>query len=315
MEKINESFIEQIIQKSGKSPFQTLTGILNLNKEAIYRRLRGQVPFMYSEAALIARKLNISLDHLNNISSDSYIFYPTNDNTQENKSEGYIDFFFVPDRYISDVYEGSFSFVFPSLPLPLITQFKYLSKLRYYRWIHENRGLQIIKESFSEIDFDSMYDKIPDNYLHFKHNTKSSYIVTSGMFELYINYIKYFQAIGSVNEDDIVLLKKDMMGLIDEFELIASSGEFRNGSKVDFYLTDFIFESAPYGYYENEVTKISFVRVFGMNFIFSTNEEMFTLIKKSILDMKGYTTLISITGSSVRRSFFQSQRELVDKKL
>lgn len=39
-----------------------LMDTLYIGKEAVYRRLRGEVPFTLQEAALVSRKLGISLD-------------------------------------------------------------------------------------------------------------------------------------------------------------------------------------------------------------------------------------------------------------
>ena len=41
----------------------TLADLLNLEKEAVYRRLRGEVAFSFSEIAVIASTLGISLDN------------------------------------------------------------------------------------------------------------------------------------------------------------------------------------------------------------------------------------------------------------
>lgn len=41
-----------------------LTEILYIGKEAVYRRLRGEVPFTFSEVSIIAKSMGISLDQL-----------------------------------------------------------------------------------------------------------------------------------------------------------------------------------------------------------------------------------------------------------
>lgn len=42
----------------------TLIDMLYLGKEAVYRRLRGEVPFTLAEAATISQKMGVSLDKL-----------------------------------------------------------------------------------------------------------------------------------------------------------------------------------------------------------------------------------------------------------
>lgn len=45
-----------------------LMDTLYIGREAIYRRLRGEVPFTLEEAALISRKLGVSLDKIVGVS-------------------------------------------------------------------------------------------------------------------------------------------------------------------------------------------------------------------------------------------------------
>ncbi len=45
-----------------------LMDTLYIGKEAIYRRLRGEVPFTFQEAAIISKELGISLDRIAGVS-------------------------------------------------------------------------------------------------------------------------------------------------------------------------------------------------------------------------------------------------------
>ena len=47
----------------GNNLASALTEILCIGKEAVYRRLRGEVAFTFNEAAVISRELGISLDN------------------------------------------------------------------------------------------------------------------------------------------------------------------------------------------------------------------------------------------------------------
>lgn len=66
IDKLNIGLIEAIKKKipSKGSIANLLMDILYIGKEAIYRRLRGEVPFTFAEAAIISRKLEISLDDI-----------------------------------------------------------------------------------------------------------------------------------------------------------------------------------------------------------------------------------------------------------
>ena len=75
--ELNIGLIEAAKEKmpTGTNLANTLMDILYIGKEAIYRRLRGEVPFTLAEAAVISRKLGISLDKMIGVSfSNNAVF-------------------------------------------------------------------------------------------------------------------------------------------------------------------------------------------------------------------------------------------------
>ena len=64
-DKLNSGLIESMKEKipEGANLANLLMDILYIGKEAVYRRLRGEVPFTFTEAAVISQKLGVSLDH------------------------------------------------------------------------------------------------------------------------------------------------------------------------------------------------------------------------------------------------------------
>ena len=61
-EKLHEE-ISKVLHPDQKVPV-FLSELLNIGKEATYRRLRGEVPFSLYEAIIISKRLGISLDSL-----------------------------------------------------------------------------------------------------------------------------------------------------------------------------------------------------------------------------------------------------------
>ena len=56
----------------------TLMDILYIGKEAVYRRLRGEVPFTLNEASIISKKLGVSLDQIVGISYTNNAMFDLN---------------------------------------------------------------------------------------------------------------------------------------------------------------------------------------------------------------------------------------------
>ena len=63
---LNAALIGAVLENTPKNsnPAATVAEILNIGREAAYRRMRGEVPFTFGEAALVAARLSFSLDRI-----------------------------------------------------------------------------------------------------------------------------------------------------------------------------------------------------------------------------------------------------------
>ena len=77
---LNTNLIEVMKEKipDGGNLANTLMDILYIGKEAVYRRLRGEVPFTLNEASIISKKLGVSLDQIVGISYTNNAMFDLN---------------------------------------------------------------------------------------------------------------------------------------------------------------------------------------------------------------------------------------------
>ena len=75
-----------------------LMDTLYIGKEAVYRRLRGEVPFTLQESALISRKLGISLDKIIGLSFKSNAMFNINIVDYDDPFESYYN---ILEKYVS----------------------------------------------------------------------------------------------------------------------------------------------------------------------------------------------------------------------
>ena len=78
-----------------------LMDTLYIGKEAVYRRLRGEVPFTLQEAALVSRKLGISLDKIIGISFKSNAMFDMNIVDYDDPFESYYNILYKYVRLIN----------------------------------------------------------------------------------------------------------------------------------------------------------------------------------------------------------------------
>ena len=80
MNELNTNLIEAAKEKfPAKGQLANiLMDTLYMGKEAIYRRLRGEVPFTFQEAAIISKELGISLDRIAGVSFSNNAMFDIN---------------------------------------------------------------------------------------------------------------------------------------------------------------------------------------------------------------------------------------------
>ena len=118
-----------------------LADTLCMGKEAVYRRLRGEVSFTLEEVALISRRLGISIDQIIGNHLSDRVTFDLNLLKSSDSMEGYYEiihrylqiFDYVKKDETTEVYTAS-----NLLPFTLYSEYEYLSKFRLCRWIYQN---------------------------------------------------------------------------------------------------------------------------------------------------------------------------------
>ena len=107
----------------GQNLASVLADILFMGKEAVYRRLRGEVSFSIEEIATISSKLGISIDHSPNAIENYYEIL--------NRYQQIFDY--VKEDSSTEIYTAS-----NLLPFTLYSSYEYLSKFRLCRWLYQH---------------------------------------------------------------------------------------------------------------------------------------------------------------------------------
>ena len=315
-EKLNTEFINLIKEKLPVSAnlANTLMDILFLGKEAIYRRLRGEVPFTLAEAAAVSRKLGVSLDELIGSSFQGNALFNLNFIQQDDLIKTYSS---IVDTYVNlfrNVKEEPNSCLYSSSNLiPQTSYLKYdmLSKFRLFKWVYQHNNQAEFIRCFDDTD---MPKHLLDSQKAFVEESqgfsRTCYIWDDRIFYYLANDIRYFIEIGLISKGNATKLKDEILALLDELETIAEQGRFKTGKKVEIYISNINFE-ATYSYVASDYFNICLVRLFAINSITSQDPKVVKSIKEWILSLKKFSTLISQSGEMQRIQFFAKQRELI----
>lgn len=298
----------------GQNLANSLADILYMGKEAVYRRLRGEVAFTIDEVALLSKKLGNSIDQIIGNHLSNRVTFDMNLLNSPNTLDSYYEiinryqqiFDYVKGDNTTEVYTAS-----NLLPFTLYSSFEHMSKFRLCRWIYQN-GQMKTPNSLAEMQVDpkivKAHKKLSESV---KQCPKTYFIWDSNIFLSFIKEIKYFASLNLITEDDVAHLKEELYQLLAIMETLSIKGEFSEGHKVYFYLSNIDFE-ATYTYIEKKDYQVSLLRVYSINSMDSQSPQICQIQRNWIQSLKRHSTLISESGEAQRIEFLQKQLAIID---
>ena len=295
---------------------ERLMEILFMEKGAIYRRLRGEVPFSFYEVVMIADKLDISFYNLIYTDSVQMNRFELNitDYTHLNEAdykqwEDYVKLIHLAknDPH-SEMAQSS-----NVLPLTFHGKFYYLSKFFLFKYQYLFSGNEK-RTSYSNM-------VLPDRLFRIYHLfndalqsfSDSTYIWDYLMFRYLVTDIHYFSGISLISGDDIQKLKEDLLSLLGYLEQVANNGCFtETGNRVSLYISDVNLDADYFCFQFNDLY-LSHVKTFILNTVLSTNPSSYEKMKNWIHSLKKSSTLISQSGALCRELFFDEQRMIISE--
>ena len=170
-----------------------LTDTLYMGKEAVYRRLRGEVAFTFDEIAIISHNLGISIDQIIGNHLSNRVTFDLNLLDSPSLIESYHEiverylriFYLVNEDQNSELYSAT-----GTIPFTLYSSYEYLSKFRISRWIYQNGKM---KTPNSLIDM-QVPEKIVTAHKKLSENIrkvgKAYFIWDSNIFQSFVKEIK-----------------------------------------------------------------------------------------------------------------------------
>lgn len=312
--ELNTGLVNAVREKlpSKENLANTLMDILYIGKEAIYRRLRGEVPFTLAEAAVISRKLGISLDKMIGVSFQNNAVFDMNIVDSSQPFETYYSILEKQVELFQKVKEEEYSEIGTSsniIPLTLSLDYNMLSKFRLFKWMYQNENIKC--KHFESLEISkSLIDKQKEFVDTASHIRSIDYILDDMVFSHLVNDIQYFCDIHLISNEDRDLLKEELFLLIDSLEELTTRGKNKMGNDTKIYISNINFE-ATYSYLDTSQVQLSMIRIYSINSITTLDHEMFRGLKEWIQSLKKFSTLISESGEMQRIQFFKQQREII----
>lgn len=314
---LNDRFIDKVREKipHRSRMSSALAEILMIEKEAVYRRLRREVPFTFNEVCTVSQVLGISLDDITSVSSAKSRPFQLKLTEYHNPRE--IDYIMM-DQAVNMIEmisaepgsEGNFSG--NQIPQMLYEAYERLNRFHvfYWKYQYESGGRHA---AFSEVQLTDRYLDICRSYVAAAKRLKSmSYIWDRTFLSNLVDDIGFFERIGMITHDEKQGIKSDLLRFIDDIERVAVCGGWGDtDNKVYIYLSNLHFDT-NYTCFESRTSCMSLINTFTLNSVASLDRNTYDSMKCWIDSSKRVSTLISRSGEMQRIPFFARQREIVE---
>ena len=315
------SFVKDFLSAiQEKIPFKammtnTLADILTIDKDSVYRRIRGEVRFSFSEIAAIAKNLGISLDAIAGIETVTNKPAQIALTKHVALSDPYYKvfkkhLFFL--KSIKDEPNTKLMGAEITLPGSIFYDFNVITRLYMFFW-HETSFAKRESIPFEQIVIPEHIRALQKQCCTYARHIKSTHIIWDQMvFSRIVTNVKFFYKVRLIKEHDIALIKRDLLALLNYVEKLAIKGKFEDtGNEVFFYLSDLIFMQNSCCIECKDVTFSQF-SVFSLNAITAWDQDVFNETNAWIRSLKRMSTLITGSGEKIRTEFFDAQRVIID---
>jgi len=316
-DQLYRAFIAEIQKIFSKNSvmIDTLAEILKIEKGAVYRRIRQEVPFTFYEIAIIAKYMNISLDSLVGIEGANIIpFQLRFPNFVSPQAEDYytLELYIKRLRSVTQLENSEIASASNVLPHDLFIEFKNLIRFYLFIWNYHYSNGKI--KPFHHISTSPKTDRLLKEYMmEMKNFSKTYFVLDNRIFRLFVDRVNYFNSIRLVEKSDVLKIKEDLLSMMDYLEKIAITGQFsETGNAVNLYISD-IDITTSYTYLGANNIHFSMVKAFITSYITSYDENTFEKMKNWVQSIIKISTLITLTNEKQRVLYFEKQRKIINE--
>ena len=291
----------------------TITDILAIDKDSIYRRLRGEVNFSFSEMSVVAKNLGISLDKIAGIENLQTKPSTMNLSRQINPTEHDYEMFeghvnllkSIKDEPDTEIIQsGSF------FPHYLYMKYEYLTKFYMFVW-NQASGFGDACPYHQILIPERLRALQKDTFEYARHISSTVYVFDHNIFQAFVTNVKYFNKVDLIKEEDVAKIKTELTEFLNYLELLAARGKHEEtDKKISFYITD-IDCDMNYHCLKSKNIRFTLFWAFILNAIVCYDDEVFNETVAWINSLQRMSTLISVSGEKIRAAFFNSQREII----
>lgn len=316
MNKIRRKIAEKILAKipAYLNPVDFLHDLLNISKESIYRRIKGEVAFTLDDMVKISSRLFISVDEIIYTTQNKFpdympIIFQFHSNKLFDPDKIFSDFLsaYIQNMEIWNKAQNIEILVTANRLFILMTAaYEHLFKFYYYKWIHQTQQ-KPLSFSMSDIVLSDHMIFLKEKLKVFTHSGHKAYILDYYFLKNTIRDIQYYYKRKLISDDEILLLQKDLFKVIDTLEYSVKQKKQTEGYANYIYVSTIQVESSGIYCKYDDKEAVNLWISYGIN-IRSENPEICTTYRFWFNSLKKYSSLITGCNEILQAKFIEKQR-------
>ncbi|MDH6308559.1 hypothetical protein M2451_000870 [Dysgonomonas sp. PFB1-18] len=314
---LKKNILEKILAKIPDylNPADFLYEVLNISKESVYRRLKGDVSFTLDDLIILSSKLSFSLDEILFIEKKDSSQYPVLFHIRSNKglnpqkkfSEFLSSYIANKDR-IAKAKDVEVTVASNRLMILSSINYEHIFKFYYYKWVHQTEQ-KPLNYSMSDVTLSDDIIALRETLLTYKYTGNHIYILDSNFLKNTLTEVQYYYRRKLISEEEIILLQNDFLKFVDTMEYIIKQERVDDFTNRIYISTVQIDSTGLYCRSDNEET-LDLWLSFGTS-IHTTNAALCDSFLSWINALKKYSILITGCDEASKTQFIDKQRDYI----
>lgn len=309
-----EGLIQTILKRipEGDNPSSFIANVLNLEREYVYRRLRGETNFTVAEIASLARAMEFSLDNIIGVKKQGSSIFELHFLGMEELEDIYmkkIERNSEIVKIMNDSKDTIVRWAGNTIPFVTFNRYRALNKFHFYKWAFQTSKINTTYSDFKLSD--NLTKRLRTYSVAIQPLSDIIFIIDNNFISSVIRNLEYCHERQLMTDDEILEFKEELLDIANSFENMATSGNTKQGGKFDLYISPMNINSS-YTHVENKHFAFCQYSVYTINTLNSTDKKVCDIQKGWIEALKQHSTSVSGCNDLERYKYFARQRELID---
>jgi hypothetical protein len=319
-DRFNKILINNILSKIPEhlNPVNYLADILDLSKESIYRRIRGEVLFTLEDIYVLSKKLPISFDEIiyssekGSLSSRPVLFGYRGNNISD-PEEFFFKIFSVYEEGLENLNNIKTEVIIATNHLMIFStiHLDYLFRFYYYKWVYHIHHMPL-KFRLADI-------KIPGKITELRERIKSkrifagdtTYILDRNFLRNSLIELQYYYKRRLISCQELLCIQEDLFSFVDMVEGMVKENikpfNFNNYIFIPIFRIESTGLYLRYG--DREICQFW---LYSVTNIVTTDGDICEVYRRWLVSLKKYSTLITGCNEALQTEFIDQQRKYVE---